>query len=508
MDHLPCFSLMDTGKPSGEVLGGILKDLRATPSDLTSAAKERVLLRLLSMIGDADLSEHLVYQSLQYYGKIDDTAARLLSMCNDTTHPQSSDADFGIQQLISCLPQLNMEFVDSFVRSFVPQVVDTVRLGNARALDYLCFLLNAVPKTASQICDVSFTGENHINLGIVIGKGKFGLVWKGVNKNDGTLVAIKQIQRNALVAGLNSDSAAKVLRLLKNEMDVLQRMSHYSVLRLYEIEESDKCIDLVTEYVPGGDLKQYLKEHGQLSEQETRHWLRQLASGLRYLKNEKVIHRDLKPDNILMTSPDMNGQLKIADFGFARFIGENSLAETQLGTPLYMAPEMIANIPYSDTTDLWAVGVIIYQMLTGRLPYMASSISQLIKVITMGPPKPPTGVSAEIQDLVLRLLREPEKRISWADFFAHPALAEETHSDVQQLQKELQQRNTHIRELEAMMEETKLHYEAQLAEKDAAFQEICEAYDLLFDKEQHNYRNLVSVLNQKRLLTAQLAMMN
>jgi serine/threonine-protein kinase ULK/ATG1 len=125
----------------------------------------------------------------------------------------------------------------------------------------------------------------------------------------------------------------------------------------------------VLEYCSGGDLAGYINRHGKVPEAVAKHFMRQLALGLQVLQEKHFIHRDLKPQNLLLSSKEVTPLLKIGDFGFARSLTPESMAETFCGSPLYMAPEIIRNQKYDAKADLWSAGAILFQLVTGKPPF-------------------------------------------------------------------------------------------------------------------------------------------
>jgi len=185
---------------------------------------------------------------------------------------------------------------------------------------------------------------------------------------------------------------------------------------------------LVFEYAAGGDFAGYLKQQPgrKLSETKTRHWMTQLRDGLMFLSQQKILHRDLKPQNLLLSHKDESvAVLKLADFGFARFIHSHSMIETVCGTPLYMAPEILRSEKYEVSSDLWSVGCILYQCLVGRAPFVVSTHFELLKRLekedAVIPPDIRSHISPECFDLVTRLLdKNRDTRIAWEMYFRHP----------------------------------------------------------------------------------------
>lgn len=139
---------------------------------------------------------------------------------------------------------------------------------------------------------------------------------------------------------------------------------------------------MVFEYCGGGDLSKYISQNKHLSEEMAKKFMTQLAAGLKYLHSLHIIHRDLKPHNLLLTSTNKEDHiLKIADFGFAKTFDASTLSETVCGSPLYMAPEILKGQKYSSKADLWSVGTILFEMITGKPPFPARSTVELISMI-------------------------------------------------------------------------------------------------------------------------------
>lgn len=184
------------------------------------------------------------------------------------------------------------------------------------------------------------------------------------------------------------------------------------------------------EYCNGGDLADYLSVKKTLSEDTIRLFLRQIAGAMKALYTKGIVHRDLKPQNILLCheendcNPSPNKiQLKIADFGFARFLHDGVMATTLCGSPMYMSPEVIMSLQYDAKADLWSIGTIVFQCLTGRAPFQAQTPQALKQFYEKTPnlaPKIPTGTSSELTDLLMRLLRRNAKdRLEFDEFFDH-----------------------------------------------------------------------------------------
>lgn len=244
-----------------------------------------------------------------------------------------------------------------------------------------------------------------------IGKGSFSTIYKAFNTQDNKDYAIKEVLIDKKSIKSN----------VKREFLVLKKLNHPNIVKLHDliIDTNYNNIYFVFDYFKNGDLAKFLDDKP-LKEKFCRKYSKQLADGLKYLTENNILHRDLKPQNILLTD-DYN--IKIADFGFARKVEKDMLLNTLCGSPMYMAPEIINKQDYSIKSDLWSVGIIIYQMIFGRVPFEVSNFMQLIKKINTEPisfEHDKIKISNSCLDLVTNLLKvDVEERISWDDFFYH-----------------------------------------------------------------------------------------
>ncbi|KAL2533787.1 Protein kinase superfamily protein [Abeliophyllum distichum] len=258
-------------------------------------------------------------------------------------------------------------------------------------------------------------------VGKQIGAGSFSTVWHARHRVNGTEVAIKEI----VTSRLN----CKLRESLKSEIFILKKINHPNIIRLHDmIEESGKMY-IVLEYCKGGDLSMYINQHhGRIPEAVAKHYMQQLAEGLKILRENNLIHRDLKPQNLLLTTNDDNSVLKIADFGFARSLQPRGLAETLCGSPLYMAPEIMQLQKYDAKADLWSVGAILFQLVTGKTPYTGNNQIQLLQNIVKSTelqfPPDVKNLNPHCIDLCRKLLRRnPVERLTFEEFFNHPYLS-------------------------------------------------------------------------------------
>ena len=243
-----------------------------------------------------------------------------------------------------------------------------------------------------------------------IGKGAFSKVYKGFDTDNDHIIAIKVIEKINIKQEL-------VVRL-RDEITLISQLQHPHIANFVEFLQDDDCYYLIMEYCAGGDLAHRIKM-GKIPELLANLYMHQLADALAYLKAKNIIHRDLKPQNILLTLDQKN--IKVTDFNFARELYDNDLAQTMCGSPLYMAPEIIANNSYSVKSDLWSTGIILYEMVYGKSPYHDSrTIIELAYLIKTRPIKYNNTVSADCNDLINGLLQtQPSRRLDWDTFFNH-----------------------------------------------------------------------------------------
>lgn len=246
----------------------------------------------------------------------------------------------------------------------------------------------------------------------IIGKGSFSNVYKACHIETKELYAMKVVSLTNL--------AKKVIENIESEISIMIKIKHDNIVRLYETIKTDKHICLLIDYCDGEDLNKYIKKNGRISEKQTKIFMTQIASGLHYLHSLNLIHRDLKPHNILLSK---NGNIKIADFGFVKDYTENSMFDTLCGSPIYMAPEILQHKKYDAKVDLWSIGIILYEMLSAEPPFTASNHIELLKTIETTKLKFQKNIiiSTDCINIIESLLVvNPKERISFDDFFNHP----------------------------------------------------------------------------------------
>ncbi|TNM93623.1 hypothetical protein fugu_001799 [Takifugu bimaculatus] len=252
----------------------------------------------------------------------------------------------------------------------------------------------------------------------VLGSGQFGVVYKGTHRKSGRLVAIKVIDKTRF--------PSKHERQLRNEATILQGLSHPAVIVVEGVFETPEHIFVAMEKLHGDMLDMILSsELGRLPERITRFLITQILEALRYLHWKHIAHCDLKPENVLLASADPFPQVKLCDFGFARIIGEKSFRRSVVGTPAYLAPEVINSSGYNRSLDMWSVGVITYVSLSGTFPFNEEEdIQQQITNATfMYPQQTWATVSLEGISLINNLLQvSVRRRFSVGKALGHPWL--------------------------------------------------------------------------------------
>lgn len=250
----------------------------------------------------------------------------------------------------------------------------------------------------------------------VIGKGAFGIATLGIHKLTGKHVAIKTIKKSYIK---DEYSRRKVFQ----EIFILKKIRHSNIIRLLEVFESQKHILLVMEYANGGDLLHFVRNVGKLPEYDTKHIFRQILYGLAHCHCRSVMHRDIKLDNILL---DSNSNIKICDFGIAKIISRGVKVKEQCGTPAYMAPEIMNEDGYETFyPDFWSLGVLLYAMLFGTVPFKANNMEELHMLIKRGEFDFPPEASPEAKNLISGLIVvNPKKRLTLPEILSHAWLKE------------------------------------------------------------------------------------
>ncbi|WKY09389.1 hypothetical protein Q1695_002057 [Nippostrongylus brasiliensis] len=227
-----------------------------------------------------------------------------------------------------------------------------------------------------------------------IGKGNFAKVKLAKHTITGQEVAIKIIDKTAL----NPSSLQKLFR----EVKIMKQLDHPNIVKLYQVMENEQTLYLVLEYASGGEVFDYLVAHGRMKEKEARVKFRQIVSAVQYLHSKNIIHRDLKAENLLLDA-DMN--IKIADFGFSNQFTLGNKLDTFCGSPPYAAPELFQGKKYDGPeVDVWSLGVILYTLVSGSLPFDGQNLKELRERVLRGKYRIPFYMSTDCENLLKKFL--------------------------------------------------------------------------------------------------------
>ena len=254
-----------------------------------------------------------------------------------------------------------------------------------------------------------------------LGEGSFGKAFLCKRESDDSLCVIKQI----LIEGMDKKEKDDVL----NESIILAKLDHLNIIKFFEVFESNKpkhMVNIVTEYADGGDLSEKIKEkknkNNNFTESEILDYFTQICLAIKHIHEKKIIHRDLKSGNIFLMK---NGLVKLGDFGIAkRFQKTMDKAKTFIGTPYYLSPEIINGKPYDSKSDIWSLGVLLYEMMTFKMPFNANSLPMLsVKIMRGQYIPPPTIYTKDLRELVTKCLTvEPKNRPSIQEILRMPII--------------------------------------------------------------------------------------
>ena len=319
-------------------------------------------------------------------------------------------------------------------------------------------------------------------IGKEIGKGSFATVYKCVDVRTNQSVAIKSVVRSKL-------KSKKLIENLEIEVSILKSMKHPHIVGLLDYDQTSAHFHLVMDYCSMGDLSYFIRKRNQLikthpvisslldrypspegshglNQTLVLHFLKQLCSALEFLRSKSLVHRDIKPQNLLLCPPVHSKDtfiqgnyvglwelpiLKIADFGFARFLPSTSMAETLCGSPLYMAPEILRYEKYNAKADLWSVGAVLYEMTVGKPPFKAANHIELLKNIEKSNDRIKFPSSAKVPDNLKKLIRSllkynPTERVSFNEFFSDPLITDDLESNNKPLETSQMDENLFISE--------------------------------------------------------------
>ena len=257
------------------------------------------------------------------------------------------------------------------------------------------------------------TELNFYKYGRLLGKGAFGKVNIALHLASGRLVAIKSFNKKKL-------TTRRAKRKIKTEIEVLCKLRNPFCTQIYDYFETSAHILIVMEYICG-DLLSFMRKRSKISEPTAKIIFKQIIKGLQYIHKKKIVHRDIKLDNVLI---DLTNTVKICDFGVSRILSPGDTMYEHCGTPAYIAPEIFRNEGYEGySCDIWSAGVTLYYMLAGQQPFKGGKIEELKEIILKGQYEQINDISSEANDLIDNMLKlNPKERITIEGILKHPWL--------------------------------------------------------------------------------------
>jgi len=247
-------------------------------------------------------------------------------------------------------------------------------------------------------------------IGKPLGRGKFGAVYLARERRTKYIVALKVLKKSQLLK-------AGVEHQLRREIEIQSHLRHRNILRMYGYFYDHKCIYLILEYSPGGELYKKLTNRGKFTEKDSARYISDLSHALNYCHNKHVIHRDIKPENLLVGA---HGEIKIADFGWSVH-APTSRRNTLCGTLDYLPPEMVEGREHDEMVDVWSLGVLLFEFMVGTPPFEAEGHNATYRRISRVDLRFPAFMPADAQDLISKLLRkDPRKRMPLENISKHP----------------------------------------------------------------------------------------
>ncbi|XP_030475242.1 calcium-dependent protein kinase 26 isoform X2 [Syzygium oleosum] len=299
------------------------------------------------------------------------------------------------------------------------EIADSDGTGFSNSLVQLskCHKVGSLAETILESSQVACLKDRYV-LEEQLGWGQFGVIWACSDKLTGEVLACKSIAKDRLVTPDD-------LRSVKLEIEIMSRLSgHPNVVNLKAVYEEEDSVHLLMELCVGGELFHRLEKHGSFSEMEARVLFKQLMRVVKYCHDNGIVHRDLKPENILLVSSSSSSPIKLADFGLATYIRPGQRLHGTVGSPFYIAPEVLVG-GYSQAADVWSAGVILYILLSGVPPFWGKTKSKIFEAVRAANLRFPAshweGISSLAKDLIAGMLQlDPTKRLSAAEVIDHP----------------------------------------------------------------------------------------
>lgn len=246
----------------------------------------------------------------------------------------------------------------------------------------------------------------------VIGRGFYGKVMLCKKKDTGEIFAIKSIRKSRLIETGKTKS-------IITERNIMMRAHHPFIVNLCFAFQTESKFYFGMEYVPGGELFYHMERLQQIQIDDARLYVAEIGLALDYLHSLGIIYRDLKPENVIL---DRNGHVKITDFGLSKETDStDETASTFCGTAEYLAPELVLQVPYSYPVDIWALGILTYEMILGTTPFYHENNSRMLSKIVSNDPEFPPGLDIRIVDFIQKMLtKDQHKRPKFSEMMSHP----------------------------------------------------------------------------------------
>ena len=265
----------------------------------------------------------------------------------------------------------------------------------------------------------------------LLGEGSFGKAFLCTNQSTNITCVIKQI----VIEGMSQKEQQDVI----NEATILGKLDHPNIIKLFEFFESKvpkHTLNIVTEYADGGDLSEKIKSQNNkpFTESDILDYFTQICLALKHIHEKKIIHRDLKSGNVFLMQ---SGLVKLGDFGIAKnFQNTMDKAKTMVGTPYYLSPEILENKPYDAKSDIWSLGVLLYEMMTFKMPFNASSLPMLsVKIMRGNYPPPPAVYTKDLREIVSKCLTViPSRRPSIQEILRMPIIQNRIRNFLDEIQ--------------------------------------------------------------------------
>ncbi|XP_063061610.1 serine/threonine-protein kinase SIK3 homolog isoform X2 [Engraulis encrasicolus] len=314
-----------------------------------------------------------------------------------------------------------------------------------------------------------------------IGKGNFAVVKLATHVITKAKVAIKIVDKTQL----DDENLKKIFR----EVQIMKMLRHPHIIRLYQVMETERMIYLVTEYASGGEIFDHLVAHGRMAEKDARRKFKQIVAAVHFCHCRNIVHRDLKAENLLL---DHNLNIKIADFGFSNLFSRGQLLKTWCGSPPYAAPELFEGKEYDGPkVDIWSLGVVLYVLVCGALPFDGSTLQNLRARVLSGKFRIPFFMSTDCEYLIRHMLvLDPSRRLSMEQICKNKWMRQgDPDPDFERLIAECEQVKTE-RETELINEQVLLAMSEMGLDRERTLQSLhTDAYD--------HYSAIYSLLSER-----------